>query len=258
MKHTMVLVLLLLCCPAGGFAEDILIVSDEWPQMEVFAAFVQAEAGYGIVKAEQDKIPDDLSRFHGVIQFVHGMLEDDSARKLMDYANQGGRLLVIHHGISSKKKQTKGWYAFLGMELDRNKDAEHYYEWIHGIRLTFANLHPRHYITTHKVKYPGAIKYQSSDQPSVPVKAPALVFEDTEVFLNHQFTDGREKTVLFGFRYEDAGSGRVYMQDRAGWYKPAGKGWVFYFQPGHSVSDFENENYCQILLNCLTWKRGAE
>jgi trehalose utilization protein len=37
----------------------------------------------------------------------------------------------------------------------------------------------------------------------------------------------------------------------------AGKGWFFYLQPGHAESDFRNRNYCQIILNCLTWQPPA-
>jgi hypothetical protein len=256
MNKPIVMLIALLCSVFNAAADKILIVSDEWPQMEVFAAYLEREGGYTVEKVEQDAMPPDLSGYHGVVQFVHGMLQDDPAAKLIDYATGGGRLMVLHHGVSAAKKNTKGWYDFLGMELDRTKGTPKYYEWIHGITLTVANLNPGHYITSHKVKYPHRVEYTPSDQPSMPLDAPALEFKDTEVFLNHQFTDGRAKTVLFGFRYEDAKTGAVHMQDRAGWYKATGAGWLFYFQPGHIVSDFEDPNYAQILLNCFTWQQG--
>jgi type 1 glutamine amidotransferase len=44
------------------------------------------------------------------------------------------------------------------------------------------------------------------------------------------------------------------MQDRAGWYKPAGKGWVMYFMAGHSVRDLENPAYAQILVNAVAYQ----
>ena len=78
----------------------------------------------------------------------------------------------------------------------------------------------------------------------------------TEVFLNQHFTDGREKTVLFGFQIADPDTGVVHMQDRAGWYKAVGAGLVFYLQPGHAASDFQNPNFAQIVLNCLQWQPG--
>ena len=255
LKRTMLLVFFL-CFGIGVscMAESVLIVADEWPQMEVLGDYLHDKGGYEIEKAEQDEMPADLSGYDGVFEFVHGDLKNEPARALMDYAENGGRLIVVHHGISSAKKKTKGWLPFLGIELDIAKRAEHPYSWVHGVSFSFVNLNANHYITSHNVAYHKTIEYQSSDQPSKPVKSPAIEFANSEVFLNHQFTDGREKTVLFGFRYEDPKTGKVYMQDRSGWIKRVGRGYAFYFHPGHTVSDFENPNYCQILLNCLTWK----
>lgn len=237
----------------SGWAKSVFIVADEWPQMDVLEAFFEAN-GYTVDRAEQDAMPKSLKQYDGVVEFVHGAMNDETAAKLIDYANQGGRLIVIHHGISSKKKQTKGWYEFLGMELDGREGVKNRYVWTHDVDLIFVNLQPEHYITSHKVNYDQTIDYAPSDQPSLTQTLPAILFKDSEVFINHQFTDGREKTVLFGFVYVDKETGKTYMQDRSGWYKPRGKGWAFYFQPGHAVSDFEHKNYCQILLNCLTFK----
>jgi hypothetical protein len=65
------------------------------------------------------------------------------------------------------------------------------------------------------------------------------------------FTDDKEKTILLGFRWQDPATGKVWMQDRAGWYKKAEKGWVIYLQPGHAITDFETSAYSQIVLNTL-------
>jgi hypothetical protein len=255
MLERIMLLFFLLCfgTVVSCMAESVLIVADEWPQMEVLAGYLHDKGGYEIEKVEQDQMPGDLSGYRAVFEFVHGDLKDDPARALMDYAENGGRLIVVHHGISSAKKKTKGWLPFLGIELDLGKDAEHPYNWVHEVSFTLVNLNPNHYITSHNVNYPKIIEYQSSDQPSKPAKSPAIEFENSEVFLNHQFTDGREKTVLFGFHYKDPETGEIYMQDRSGWLKRVGRGYAFYFQPGHTVSDFEDPDYCQILLNCLTW-----
>ena len=47
-------------------------------------------------------------------------------------------------------------------------------------------------------------------------------------------------------------TGKTYMQDRAGWVKPVGKGWLVYLMPGHRKSDFENPAYGRIVLNAKT------
>jgi type 1 glutamine amidotransferase len=43
------------------------------------------------------------------------------------------------------------------------------------------------------------------------------------------------------------------MQDRAVWYMPVEKGWLFYSQPGHAVSDFENPVYSRIIMNAVQY-----
>ncbi len=241
------------CISATAFSKEILIVADEWPQMNVLAEYIEQNGDYSVHKTEQDQMPQPLADFEGVIQFVHGMLYDEPARKLMDYTLNGGKLLVLHHGVSSKKKQTKGWYDFLGMELDRAEDSETRYVWINNIDFDLVNLNPEHYITSHKVTFPHTTEYRPSDAPSVMKKYPSIRYSNTEIFLNHQFTDGREKTVLLGFKYEDPKTGAVWMQDRSGWYKPKGKGMLFYLQPGQIVEDF-NQPYCQMILNCFEWR----
>ena len=44
------------------------------------------------------------------------------------------------------------------------------------------------------------------------------------------------------------------MQDRAGWIKPGGKGWIVYLMPGHRQSDFDNVAYGRIAVNAVVWK----
>ena len=41
---------------------------------------------------------------------------------------------------------------------------------------------------------------------------------------------------------------------RSAWYMPFGKGWIFYSQPGHAVSDFENPVYAQFVTNMVIFK----
>jgi type 1 glutamine amidotransferase len=59
---------------------------------------------------------------------------------------------------------------------------------------------------------------------------------------------------LLGLKYTDAKSGATYMQDTAGWLKPADKGWIVYLMPGHTKHDFEDPAYGRIVVNAITWK----
>ena len=66
--------------------------------------------------------------------------------------------------------------------------------------------------------------------------------------------DAKTRTRLLGLKYTDKDSGKTYMQTHTGWFKPAGKGWVVYLQPGHSLHDLQNPTYERILLNAVVWK----
>ena len=230
----------------------LLIVADEWKQMHVLADLLRTH-GYEVQCVEQNSLESDLSQYAGVFMYIHRTFEPHDEKALIDYAKNGGRLIVLHHGIASGKVENPEWLRFTGIYIAPNDDLNHPWRVVRGTH-TLVNLQPNHYIASHNVKYDRMIDYQSSDSPSLPHKYPALDLHDTEVFLNQHFTDGREKTVLFGFRCRDEETRKEIMQDRSGWYKPVWKGWLFYLQPGHSESDFRNRNYAQILLNCLGWK----
>jgi len=255
MKRWLIIVLTILGCfhASANGAEKIAIVADEWPQMDLLAEKLHSQAEYDIDKFVQEKFPSNLSGYYAAFSFIHGNMSADSAEALMKFVRGGGRLIVLHHGISSKKRNTPGWLPFLGIYLAPTDDKTAPYSWKEGVDYYLVNLQPNHYITSHNVNYDKTVSYQSSDFPSQSIDAPAIEIPDSEVYFNHQFTDGREKTVLFGFLYEDENGNKI-MQDRGGWYKPIEKGWAFYFKPGHSVKDIENPNYFQIIWNCLTWK----
>ena len=106
-RNVMLLLLFQLCIVMPAMGEKVLIVADEWPQMEVLATYLHTEGGYDVEKVEQDKLPDSLSGYDGVFQFVHRTFNDAPAQALIEYAKNGGRLIVLHHGISSKKATTR-------------------------------------------------------------------------------------------------------------------------------------------------------
>jgi hypothetical protein len=61
-------------------------------------------------------------------------------------------------------------------------------------------------------------------------------------------------TVPMGRRALCGLEGVVIQQDRGGWIMPAGRGWVFYFQPGHFARDLEIASYLQMLVNAIRWE----
>jgi len=235
-------------------ASDVLIVADEMPQMELLIKILKARASTSAALMKQADMPTDISKYRAVFVFVHGVLEESAEKPLVDYANGGGRLILLHHSISQGKGKNRYWFPFLGMRLTPGDPEKGLYKWINPVTYTVVNLAPGNYITSHKVRYPAKVQYKSSDLGTPEREYPAFTLQNSEVFLNHAFTDGKEKTILLGFKWQDPRTGKVWMQDRAGWYKEAGKGWVIYLQPGHGVTDIQNSTYAQIVLNALDAK----
>ena len=232
---------------------DVLIIQDELPQMEVLAKFLREVGKLSVTIADQQSLPEDLSRYKAVIVFIHRELLEKTEMAIIEYTKNGGRLVCLHHSISSRKALNKFYFDFLGMQLDKGPAETGGYKWKAG-SYSLVNLNSKHLITNSNVDWDQKLTYTPSDHPSSQREYPSITLgADSEVFLNHKFTDGREKTVLCGIVFHDPESGRTYMQDRGAWIKRQGKGTIVYFLPGHAVSDYENKSICQIILNAITW-----
>jgi hypothetical protein len=249
----------LFCSVAWGADREVLIVMDEREQMEALSRYLKTRGVEGTI-VDQAGIPADWSRFDAVIGYIHGKLAEPVEVRFISYTKEGGRLVLLHHTISSGKARNRYLFDFLGIELSEPDKAREpsvpggHYAWRDPIEQTLVNLNPDHYVTSDGVNWPGKTLYKSSDEPSVAREYPSLVLKETEAYVNHKFTDGRAKTVLLGFRWTDDRNAQIYMQDRTAWYKRAGKGWVFYFQPGHSTKEFENPVIAQLILNAILWE----
>ena len=232
---------------------NVLIIQDELPQMEVLAKFLRQEGKLSVTIADQQSLPEDMSRYKAVIVFIHRELLEKTEMAIIEYTKNGGRLVCLHHSISSRKALNKFYFGFLGMRLDKGTMDAGGYKWKAG-SYSLVNLNSQHFITNSGVDWNEKISYTPSDYPSSERKYPGITLgADSEVFINHKFTDGREKIVLCGIVYHDAESGKTYMQDRGAWIKKQGRGTIVYFLPGHAVSDYENKNISQIILNAITW-----
>ena len=251
-------ILVLACCFTLGLSYStglprVLIIQDELPQMEVLTKFLEERGKLSVAITEQQSFGEQLSSYKAVIVFIHRDLHEKTEKAIIDYTKAGGRLICLHHSISSKKAQNKFYFDFLGMQLNKGAMQDGGYAWKQG-SWSLVNLNSRHYITNHKVEWKDKVRYTSSDQPSVEKPYPCIrLKEDSEVFVNHRFTDGRQKTVLCGLVYTDKATGKTYMQDRGAWIKRQAKGTVVYLMPGHCVSDYENENIAQMILNAVQW-----
>jgi len=238
----------------------VLIVHDELPQMKILAEFLHQRGRLDVTVAEQSALPEDWSAYRAVIAYIHRVLEVPAEKAIIAYTENGGRFIALHHSISSKKAVNDFYFDFLGIRLDDPNTAKDPtmpggdYAWREGVTLTLVNLNPVHYITSHKMTWDEEILYTPSDQQANESLHPSISLHDTEVYLNHKFTEGDEKTILAGIRFFDDRNGQMYMQDRGAWLKEYGNGEVVYIMPGHAVSDFENENISQMILNAINWE----
>ncbi len=134
------------------------------PQMELLVKFLKERANTTADLVNQKDTPADLSGYRAVFAFVHHEMLEVAEKPMVDYANGGGRLIVLHHSISWGRAKNKYWFPLLGMHLTPPGDPEQgFYKYINPVTYTVVNLAPGNYITSHNVKYEGKTSYKSSD-----------------------------------------------------------------------------------------------
>lgn len=261
MKNTLFVILVLICgvlanCHSPDEKKNILIVADEWPQMHVLAQYIEKKGEYKIDSIDQENIQSQtaLYDYDAIFMYIHSKLLKKAEQALIEYVNNGEKLIVLHHGIASSKMNNPKWLEFMGIQLYPRDHKDHPWKVLHDTAHIMVNLSPGHFITTNNITYKKAIHF-NTDYPnvsdSISGKFEAFELPSTEIFLNQRFTGNKNKKLLYGLSTKD----NSIMQPTSGWYQKAGQGWVFYFQAGHSISDFENENFRQILLNTLKWQQ---
>ena len=231
---------------------EVLIVADEFPAMQVIAAKLKAGEGIESKLVWQTNLPPALGGFQAVIVYIHKDLSPKAENAFIDYAEGGGKLVVLHHSISSGKRKNARWFSFLGVELPEGDLDKGGYKWIEGITWTLVDIAPLQFIMTNKVDYPEHIAYVSAHGTNRSKTLPGFTLEKSEVYLNH--IDSAPRIALMGLKYVDAKTGVTYMQDTSGWLEAKGKGVVIYLMPGHTQRDFENPAYGRIVLNAVIYK----
>ncbi len=253
--------------PTGRVA----IVADEQAPMKTLADALDRH-GIKATLFDQATFRElDASTVDAVFMYVHKPLRDGVSQALIRYALAGGRMIVLHHGIASAKMKNPKWLSFLGIRINpRNHETRPWLVYSHA-RHTVINLRPGHYVTSHSVRYAESISLDFIDRKDRSTSAlqfdpslfspwvgskkdfPSFALDDTEVFANQEFTSEADHTVLLAVTLRDPVTGRTALQP-SGWFTKAGKGMLFYFQPGHQSSDFQHESFVQILINAVRWQ----
>src|ERR1051326_5616293 len=164
------------CCV--GSQGDVLIVADEFPAMEYLAKQLKIQEAISSRVVSQTNLPT-LSGFEAVVVYIHLGLGETAERAFIEYAQAGGRLVLLHHSISSGKRQNRLWFNFLGVELPQGDLDAGGYKWIEGIRMECQVLTST-YITTNRVDYGAASQVLA-----------AFTLTGTEVYLNHRLSGPR-------------------------------------------------------------------
>ncbi len=247
----LLIVLLALAAPLAA-AERVLIVADEIPAMEALAKQFKALTGAESKIVKQADMPASVGEFSTIVVYVHRELFEGPEKAILTRTREGGKLIVIHHSISSGKRKNKEWLPSFRVTLPTEKLEAGGYGYYAPATFEVVNLAPKHPITTRGVKYEKKVKF-ALNGAGPEKECDAFTVPDSEIFLNHKLEGPR--TSLLGLKWTDPRSGKSYMQDTAGWHIQLGKGSVFYFMPGHRVEDFAMQPYVQILANTLRYRK---
>ncbi len=179
-------------------AADVLMVADEFPAMQGLGRQLILTSEV----VDQQHMPAALSGYKAVVVYIHKDIKAQAEHAFIEYAENGGRLVLLHHSISSGKRKNKDWLPWLGVELPDKPFEQGGYKWIDPADFEFFNK-----------------------------RGEKVEFKDSEVYLNHVLRG--ERTTLWWLRYKGL------EQPTAGWRKRAGSGEVFYFMAGHKATDFD-------------------
>lgn len=236
-------------------------IADHNDELSPLAAML-TEIGYDLTRVGQkddDLKLDDLNQFDVIFVYIHSVMVPNVEKALIDYANGGGRLIVLHHALASAKMANPQWLKFLGIKLYPRSHPDHPWLVSGDVTHTMVRLVPDHFITTNKMKYDRKVEYRSPNDQNVQGTFDAFDLPGTEIFHNQRLEDKPGRVCLFGYKQaEEVARGLPEnipaMEDTSLWYMPTGSGWTFYLQPGHSMEDFANPNFRQLIRNCLDWK----
>ena len=262
-RRTLLLLLFISPCPlfALNAAEPIhkaLLLADTADEMPELRQLIQS-GGWNATQLAQKDWDASTTGFEAIVVYIHEPILETVETALIDYAEQGGRLVIVHHALASAKMRNPRWLEFLGVKIVPKSSPDAPWFVSGDIAFTVVNLAPKHYITSNGVQYDKTVTYRSATRKELDGEFPAFVLERSEIFHNQRNTDGNAKIPLLAYRHDGPEAkelpGNVpAFEESAGWLKKTGKGWTVYLQPGHAASDFKHPAFGRTVLNALDWK----
>jgi len=237
--------------------KNALILADKVDEMPELRKLIQS-GGWTVTQLAQKDWNTSTSGFDAIAVYIHEPILEAVETALIDYAEQGGRLLVVHHALASAKMQNPRWLAFLDIKIVPKTAPDAPWFVSADIAFTVVNLAPKHYITSNGVEYDKTAAYRSTNRKELNGEFPAFVLEQSELFHNQQNMDADAKIPLLAYQMDATQAGELpsnvpAFDETAGWLKKTGKGWTVYLQPGHAPTDFQHPAFGRILLNALDW-----
>lgn len=211
---------------------------------------------------------------YAIITYNKNCYSNTTVSALIEFTQKGGRLIALHHNISSMMMRQPKWLAFAKVQIEKGEHAKYPWSVMEGGDLFLFNLSPNHPITTNNVTFPDSapiletygMKADASQwvlthalttvemtKVSQERTQPALKFHESEYFINHVLLPAPERVLLFGEYFIFPKKGKAFISANGGWMLPVGRGKLFYFMPGHSSHDY-NEEYCHIIKNALEFE----
>src|SRR5438046_715042 len=105
MLKSWVSLLFLLVAAAQVADAEVLIVADEFPAMQFLADKLQNEEHIKSQIVSQKELPASFAPFDVVVVYIHGALAEKAEEAFIGYARKGGKLVLLHHSISSGKRK---------------------------------------------------------------------------------------------------------------------------------------------------------
>src|SRR3954468_6911154 len=115
--------------------------------METLAKQFETRSNITSTIVKQTDLPPSLKTYKAVVTYIHKDISSETEHALIDYVKGGGKLILLHHSISSGKRKNKEWLPFFQITLPTAKFDEGGYAYFDASTFQVVNIAPGNYIT---------------------------------------------------------------------------------------------------------------